>query len=159
MFLRIAHLDPGGVVKNISSVETETFASRSDKFSELTGKYKAYRTAMANSMKTKDEDLKTKVIEDIENDRLVFLHSWEDYVSMDWQYVPDELEDPFRFRCPFLEDLEDSRAFEDLRATTGRYWSLENYQFSYASFMNSMKPYGAAKMTVEEQNEYLEEVW
>ena len=159
MLLRIAHLDPGGVVKNISVVDTDNFASRSDKFSALGGKYKGYRLKIVDSMKTKDEDLKAKVRKDIEEDNLVFLHSWEDYVSMNWEYVPDELEKPFRFRSPFFEDLEDSRAFEDLRSTTGRYWSLENYQFSYASFMNSMKPYGAEKMSVEEQDEYLEEVW
>ena len=159
MLIRIAHLDPGGVVKNVSVVDTELFASRSERFSLLGEKYKEYRLKVVDSMKTKDEDLKEAVRRDIEKDSLVFLHSWEDYVSMDWEYVPDELEKPFRFRSPFFADFDESRAFEDRRSTTGRYWSVENYQFSYSSFMNSMKPYGVDRMSAEEQDEFLEEVW
>lgn len=137
MKIQLAHISESNIVENISIVDTDDFISADEMFSSLKDRYNNYRESVINKFRVSDQK-KEDMINAMREENIAFLHTWEE-CGIGWEYVPNELELPFRFRCPVMPDIERNISMEDRRSTTGRYWSRDRYAFSYEAFMMPWK--------------------
>lgn len=138
MKLQLAHIADDRKVENISVVETDDFTSMDENFLMLEARYNEYRERKIMSARSIDDKKKEEMKRMIWDEKIVFIHTWEE-CGIGWEYVPDELEFPFRFRCPVMPDLDRNISMENRREKTGKYWSRDRYAFSYDSFMSDFK--------------------